>query len=369
MQRIKTLRRQLLSALTLSAITALIPAVSHAAYPEQPIKMVVAYGAGGGTDIIARTMALYISKHLGNNAAIVVTNRPGAGGAIGFVELARAPADGYTIGFINTPNVLTIPIERKSSFHWQDFELLGNAVDDPGNFSVHADSPHKNLKELVAFAKANPGAVTYGTTGIGSDDHISALLLERDSARGEVAALTDEKTRLVSEAEAMTLALARARDEIDAGAEAARLAAARRAALEALLADLRQKGADDAAALKRARDWWGGNGATPVTSIYDGTSSSAFLTGLMWMSLNQECPNAEYTGIAMEYGTLPMTEVSQALRAEHWLNNHPETAAAQAAQIKQQLMDAFYTDTDSWKGQIVSQARQAMFQAVDGLSG
>ena len=127
--------------------------------------------------------------------------------------------------------------------------------------------------------------------------------------------------------------------------------------------------ADDAAALKRARDWWGGNGATPVTSIYDGTSSSAFLTGLMWMSLNQECPNAEYTGIAMEYGTLPMTEVSQALRAEHWLNNHPETAAAQAAQIKQQLMDAFYTDTDSWKGQIVSQARQAMFQAVDGLSG
>ena len=64
MQRIKTLRRQLLSALTLSVITALIPAISHAAYPEQPIKMVVAYGAGGGTDIIARTMALYISKHL-----------------------------------------------------------------------------------------------------------------------------------------------------------------------------------------------------------------------------------------------------------------------------------------------------------------
>lgn len=179
MQRIKTLRRQLLSALTLSAITALVPAASHAAYPEQPIKMVVAYGAGGGTDIIARTMAQYISKYLGNNAAIVVTNRPGAGGAIGFAELAKAPADGYTIGFINTPNVLTIPIERKSTFHWQDFDLLGNAVDDPGNFSVHADSPYKNLKELVAFAKANPGAVTYGTTGIGSDDHISALLLER----------------------------------------------------------------------------------------------------------------------------------------------------------------------------------------------
>ena len=179
MQRIKTLHRRLLSAFALSAITLLVPTVCHAAYPEQPIKMVVAYGAGGGTDIIARTMAQYISKHLGNNAAIVVTNRPGAGGAIGFTELAKAPADGYTIGFINTPNVLTIPIERKSNFHWQDYDLLGNIVDDPGNFSVHAESPHKSLKELVAFAKANPGAVSYGTTGIGSDDHISALMLER----------------------------------------------------------------------------------------------------------------------------------------------------------------------------------------------
>jgi hypothetical protein len=125
--------------------------------------------------------------------------------------------------------------------------------------------------------------------------------------------------------------------------------------------------ADDAAALKRARAWWGGEGATPVTSIYDGSSTSAFLTGLMWMSLNQECPQAQYTGIAMEYGTLPMTEVSYALRAEHWLNNHPEAPADQAKQIKQQMLDAFYTNTDSWKGQIIAQGRQSIFQAVDGL--
>jgi Protein of unknown function (DUF2817) len=127
--------------------------------------------------------------------------------------------------------------------------------------------------------------------------------------------------------------------------------------------------ADDKAALKRARAWWDGGGATPITSIYDGTSSSAFLTGLMWMALTHECPQAQYTGIAMEYGTQSVMEVAQALRAEHWLNNHPQAPAAVAAQIKQQVMDAFYTDTDSWKGQIVSQARQSMFQAVDGLSG
>ena len=174
--RIPSFLRRIVPALVLSAVAA---APALAAYPEQPIRMIVAYAPGGGTDILARAAAQYIAKHLGNNASIVVVNRPGAGGAIGFSEIARAPADGYTIGFLNTPNVLTIPIERKSNFHWQDFELLGNLVDDPGNFSVHGDSPHKSLADLVAFAKANPGAVTYGTTGIGSDDHIAALAFER----------------------------------------------------------------------------------------------------------------------------------------------------------------------------------------------
>ncbi|MFT4242409.1 MAG: M14 family metallopeptidase [Acidovorax sp.] len=128
-------------------------------------------------------------------------------------------------------------------------------------------------------------------------------------------------------------------------------------------------GKDDAAAVARARDWWAGGGATPVTSIYDGSSTSAFLTGLMWTSIYDECPHAEYTGIAMEYGTVPVLEVMQALRAEQWLNLHPEAPADQAAQIKAQMLAAFYTDTDAWKGQIISQARQSLFQAVDGLSG
>lgn len=120
---------------------------------------------------------------------------------------------------------------------------------------------------------------------------------------------------------------------------------------------------DDAAALERARRWWGAG----VTSIYDGSSTSAFLTGLMWMSAYQECPQAQYTGIAMEYGTEPVAEVLQALRADHWLANHPEAPPELAESIHQRLMAAFYTDTDAWKGQIISQGRQALFQAVDGL--
>ena len=125
---------------------------------------------------------------------------------------------------------------------------------------------------------------------------------------------------------------------------------------------------DDKAALARARAWWNADGTTPVTSIYDGSSSSAFLTGLMWNSIYEECPNAEYTGIAMEYGTLPPFEMMQALRAEHWLNIHKDAPPALAGQIRQQMMDAFYVDTDDWKKQIIDQARQSMFQAVDGLS-
>jgi hypothetical protein len=121
---------------------------------------------------------------------------------------------------------------------------------------------------------------------------------------------------------------------------------------------------DDAAALARARAWWG----KEVTSIYDGSSTSAFLTGLMWMAAYEECPQAQYTGIAIEYGTVPVLDVMTALRADHWLQKHPQAPPAQAKAIKQQVMDAFYTDTDAWRTRIVEQAREAMFQAATGLA-
>jgi hypothetical protein len=126
-------------------------------------------------------------------------------------------------------------------------------------------------------------------------------------------------------------------------------------------------GRQDAAALQRCRQWWGGPDGSAITSIYDGSSSSAYLTGLMWSAIYDECPQALFTAIAMEYGTLPLMEVMTALRADHWLHNHPEAPTELAAAIHRQLRDAFYTDTDEWRGQIISQARQALFQAVDGL--
>ncbi len=122
--------------------------------------------------------------------------------------------------------------------------------------------------------------------------------------------------------------------------------------------------ADDPAALARARAWWGPG----ITSIYDGSSTSAYLTGLMWMAAYEECAQAEYTGIAMEYGTQPMDKVMHALRGDHWLALHPEAPATLRQQIKQDLMDAFYVDTDEWREQIVDQAMEAMHQASRGLS-
>ncbi len=163
----------------IALLFALIPAWALGAYPEKPITLMIAYPPGGGTDLIGRAIAPYIEKYLGGGAKIVVVNRSGAGGEVGFSALANSPADGYTIGFVNTPPLLTIPIERAAQFHWQRFDYLGNIIDDPCNFSVHADTPIRNLAELQAWAKAHPGEATVGTTGVGSDDHIAMLKFER----------------------------------------------------------------------------------------------------------------------------------------------------------------------------------------------
>lgn len=127
-------------------------------------------------------------------------------------------------------------------------------------------------------------------------------------------------------------------------------------------------GPDEPNELARARAWWDGGGRTPVTSFHDGSSTSAPLTGLMYGAAAQECPQAEWTGLALEYGTEPWDVVAHALRADHWLHLHSEAPAAQAQAIHRQMRDAFYTDTDTWKAQVLAQAFDAMDQAVTGLS-
>jgi hypothetical protein len=127
-------------------------------------------------------------------------------------------------------------------------------------------------------------------------------------------------------------------------------------------------GRDDAAGVARSRAWWDGGGRTPITSIYDGSSTSAFLTGMMFNAAYDECPQAEYTGIALEYGTVPVLQSLHALRGEQWLRRHPEAPQPVADAIRQGMKQAFYTDTDAWREKTVAQAREALLQGIEGLA-
>lgn len=171
--------RRSLSAFAIGAAVAFAAGIAAAEYPERPIQMIVAYDAGGGTDVAARTLVPYIEKYLGGAASISVLNKPGAGGEVGFTALANAEPDGYTIGFINTPVLVTVPIERQARYTLDSFMPVGNVVDDPGVFAVNAESEIKTLDDLVAAAKERPGELTYATTGIGSDDHLAMLKFQR----------------------------------------------------------------------------------------------------------------------------------------------------------------------------------------------
>jgi len=120
----------------------------------------------------------------------------------------------------------------------------------------------------------------------------------------------------------------------------------------------------DPADVARAKAWWGAD----VTSFHDGSSTSAALTGVNYNAAYDECPQAAYAGIALEYGTQPFAEVLGALRADQWLENHPEAPAAQRTAIKRALRDAFYTDADDWKATVYAQALAGARAAFAGLS-
>jgi len=118
-----------------------------------------------------------------------------------------------------------------------------------------------------------------------------------------------------------------------------------------------------AADVERAKAWWGED----VTSFHDGSSTSAPLTGVNYNAVYEECPGAAYAGIALEYGTLPMMAVMQALRADQWLENHPGAPAELRASIKRALRDAFHQDADDWKRMVYAQALEHTRAAITRL--
>lgn len=123
------------------------------------------------------------------------------------------------------------------------------------------------------------------------------------------------------------------------------------------------KGKQTAEDIARCRRWWGAQ----VTNAAEGNSASADLNGTIDLAVMQECPQAQYTGVTLEYGTLPGKQVLAALRAEQWLHNHPDAPLAQHQDIKKQMRDAFYVDADDWKQQVLEQGREIMEQGLEGL--
>ena len=161
----------------LVALTACTTA--FAAWPEKPVKVIVAYGAGGSNDILARITAKYLEKELGQ--PFVVENRAGSGGDVGFTAIAKAPADGYTIGIIVVTPVIVNPITRPKVVRYSldSFTPIANVVSDPGIVCVAFDSKYKTLADLTADAKANPGKINISHEGKGGGDHLGVLAYEK----------------------------------------------------------------------------------------------------------------------------------------------------------------------------------------------
>lgn len=118
-----------------------------------------------------------------------------------------------------------------------------------------------------------------------------------------------------------------------------------------------------AADLARARAWWG----IDVFATFEPGSVSADVTGPVIGLAQQVCPEAEITGMGLEFGTVPLADTTMALRADQWLHRHPEAPAGQRADIKRRMRDAFYIDSDDWKGMVAGQTRVAVVQAITGL--
>lgn len=170
-----------MTALKSVALASAMLSVAGAAWADwptdRPIEMIVAFAPGGGTDIMLRTLAPFVEAELGTQ--IPVMNRPGASGEIAYTALSQAKPDGYTISSLNTPGFLTMQVDRNLRFDPAAICPLARIVEDPGTFIVQAGSDYQTLADLVAYAKERPGAVSVGTTGLGTDEHLAMLQLEQ----------------------------------------------------------------------------------------------------------------------------------------------------------------------------------------------
>ena len=152
--------------------------------PTKDVKVIVAYKAGSGTDTGARVLLNNAKQFVGQT--LVIENKPGADGKIGWTELTKAKPDGYTIGFINLPTYTTLAIQPGANFDDKSIVPICNHLTETGVVVVKKDAKWKDLKELVADAQANPGVLKASTNGAKASNHTAAQLLAQSAVRPQV---------------------------------------------------------------------------------------------------------------------------------------------------------------------------------------
>lgn len=156
---------------------ALAGAAQAADYPERPVRVIVTFPAGGGTDIVARMIFQKVAERAGGS--FVIDNRGGAGGTIGTELAARAPADGYTIVVVSGSHTINPALYRKLAYDAaRDFAPISMLVSGPGVLVVHPSLPARSVKELIAVAKSRPGELLYASPGNGTPPHLAAELFK-----------------------------------------------------------------------------------------------------------------------------------------------------------------------------------------------
>jgi tripartite-type tricarboxylate transporter receptor subunit TctC len=172
-------RRQLIGVIALGPLGAGAARAQAPAYPVKPVRVVVAFTAGGTTDILARAVSKKLAESL--KQPFVIDNKPGAGGNLGTEFVVRAPADGYTL-IVNSVGPMAV---NKTLFKNLAYDPLADLVpmvqiaDVPNVLVVTPELPARTLEEFIAYAKANPNKLNYGSTGIGTSSHLSSFMLSK----------------------------------------------------------------------------------------------------------------------------------------------------------------------------------------------
>ncbi|PHS70516.1 MAG: transporter [Alcanivorax sp.] len=166
-----TITRRILKLIVPALIMAVASLSQAANYPERPLTAMVPFPAGGSTDLMARAIARELTDSLGTN--VVVDNRAGGAGTVGMAALARARNDGYTIGVVPAAPLVNQPHMRRTPYNLDSFDYICQFFLSPQALAVKPQSPFSSLDEMVAYAKAHPGELTYGSPGPGSLPNLS----------------------------------------------------------------------------------------------------------------------------------------------------------------------------------------------------